>query len=94
MSGIHTSCGTAYLHTGDLDYGGVKIFQYIKKRIFPKLYPYLMDTQTYDQYMAYSEPIETSKLEKLQRTAEPLLQPLIDKICAEKQVIEQESFLF
>ena len=94
LSGIHTSCGTAYLHTGDLDYGGVKIFQYIKKRIFPKLYPYLMDTQTYDQYMAYGEPIETSKLEKLQRTAEPLLQPLIDKICAEKQVIEQESFLF
>lgn len=26
--------------------------------------------------------------------SEPLLQPLIDKICAEKQVIEQESFLF
>ncbi|CDB61832.1 putative uncharacterized protein [Clostridium clostridioforme CAG:132] len=94
LSSIRTSCGTTYLHTGDLDYGGVKIFQYIKKRIFPNLQPYLMDTQTHEQYKAYSEPIETSKLEKLQRTTEPLLQPLIDKICAEKQVIEQESFLF
>ena len=91
---IIRKCGTTYLHTGDLDYGGVKIFQYIKKRIFPNLQPYLMDTQTHEQYKAYGEPIETSKLEKLQRTAEPLLQPLIDKICAEKQVIEQESFLF
>ena len=35
LSSIRTSCGTTYLHTGDLDYGGVKIFQYIKKRIFP-----------------------------------------------------------
>ena len=94
LSSIRTSCGTTYLHTGDLDYGGVKISQYIKKRIFPNLQPYLMDTQTHEQYKAYGEPIETSKLEKLQRTTEPLLQPLIDKICAEKQVIEQESFLF
>lgn len=94
LASIRTSCGTTYLHTGDLDYGGVKIFQYIKKRIFPNLQPYLMDTQTHEQYKAYGEPIETSKLEKLQRTTEPLLQPLIDKICAEKQVIEQESFLF
>lgn len=68
LSSIRTSCGTTYLHTGDLDYGGVKIFQYIKKRIFPNLQPYLMDTQTHEQYKAYGEPIETSKLEKLQRT--------------------------
>ena len=94
LSSIRTSCGTTYLHTGDLDYGGVKIFQYIKKRIFPNLQPYLMDTQTHEQYKAYGEPIETSKLEKLQRTTEPLLQPLIDKISDEKQVIEQDSFLF
>ena len=73
LSSIRTSCGTTYLHTGDLDYGGVKIFQYIKKRIFPNLQPYLMDTQTHEQYKAYGEPIETSKLEKLQRTTEPLL---------------------
>nr|WP_303038132.1 Wadjet anti-phage system protein JetD domain-containing protein [Enterocloster clostridioformis] len=73
LSSIRTSCGTTYLHTGDLDYGGVKIFQYIKKSIFPNLQPYLMDTQTHEQYKAYGEPIETIKLEKLQRTTEPLL---------------------
>lgn len=38
----------------------------------PNLQPYLMDTQTHKQYNAYGEPIETSKLEKLQRTTEPL----------------------
>ena len=54
-----------------------------------------MDTQTYDHYMAYGEPApKPSKLENSSGQPEPLLSPLIDKICAEKQVIEQESFLF
>lgn len=83
-----------YYHTGDLDYGGVKIFEYIKNRIFPELKPLMMDTETFEQFREYGETIEESKLEKLKRTKEKTLQPLIDLICREKLVIEQESFLF
>ena len=82
-----------YYHTGDLDYGGVKIFQYIKKDIFPPLKPLWMDIETFEKYKSEGEPIEKSKLDKLRKVKEPLLQELIDKICEEELVIEQESLL-
>lgn len=82
-----------YLHSGDLDYGGVKIFHYIKTKIFPKLTPLYMDTETFEMYRAYAKPIEIQKLEKLKKLKEPLLQPLIDKMTETGLGIEQESFL-
>ena len=36
LSGIHTSCGTAYLHTGDLDYGGVKTVSYTHLDVYKR----------------------------------------------------------
>ena len=82
-----------YYHTGDLDYGGVKIFQYIKHNIFPALKPLYMDTETYWTHERYAEPMKESKVRKLSSVKEPLLQPLIDLLCEEKRGIEQESFL-
>lgn len=83
-----------YLHTGDLDYGGIKIFQYIRSCIFPQLQPYLMDVAQYETYLSMGERMEDSAWEKIKALKEPLLQPLIDKIIEEKIVIEQESFLY
>lgn len=82
-----------YYHSGDLDYGGVKIFQYIRTKIFPDLQPYQMDAETYLKFLPQGMEVKESKLEKLKRVEEPRLQPLIDAICEKKRVIEQESFL-
>lgn len=83
-----------YYHTGDLDYGGVRIFRYIRTNLFPKLRPWQMDAQQYERYREYAVDMETSSWEGLKEMEEPLLQPLIEKIVAEKKVIEQECFLF
>jgi hypothetical protein len=82
-----------YVHTGDLDYGGIRIFQHIRKNIFPKLQPYRMDAEQYDRYLPYASEMEDATLDKLKQMDEPRLQPLIDRIIAEKKVIEQEQFL-
>lgn len=82
-----------YLHTGDLDYGGVCIFQYIRRKIFPELRPLFMDTEQFERYREKAEPIEPATLEKLRTVREPLLQPLIDKMLAEGMGVEQENFL-
>ena len=83
-----------YYHTGDLDYGGIRIFQYVRKQIFPKLQPYQMSVEQYEKYKSNAIDIEASALEKLRDLKEPLLQELIDVICRERKVIEQESFLY
>ncbi len=83
-----------YYHTGDLDYGGVRIFRYIRSRIFPLLRPLNMDVAQYEKYQEYAVEMEASVREKIKIMEEPLLQPLIEKIGAEGKVIEQECFLF
>ena len=82
-----------YFHTGDLDYGGVKIFEYIQKRIFPELKPMQMDVEIFTKYQEYAEPIPAEKLDKLKKTSVPVLQELIDRMIESGLGIEQESFL-
>lgn len=82
-----------YFHSGDLDYGGIKIYEYIKKRIFPQLKPYQMDAATFDRYIAYAQVEEPSKLEKLKHVHVPELEETIGRILDCGLVIEQESFL-
>ena len=83
----------AYFHTGDLDYGGIRIFKHIREQIFPLLQPFQMSVEQYHKYESNAVDIEKSALEKLQKMNEPLLQDLIACICEKKKVIEQESFL-
>lgn len=83
-----------YLHTGDLDYGGICIFQYIRKTIFPKVKPYLMSVEQYNRYEKNAVPIKKETLEKLEKLKEPLLQDLIELLCEKQKGIEQETFIF
>lgn len=83
-----------YFHTGDLDYGGIQIFSYIRSNIFPKLLPYHMDVETFEQYREQAGPIASSALEKLRKLKEPCLQLLIEKLIEEEKVLEQEVFLW
>ena len=89
------NAGTEFYHSGDLDYGGIKIFQYIQKNIFPKLKPYQMDVETYEKYKDYAEDLEKTTIEKLKKLEikESALQKLAQKIIDEGRGIEQESFL-
>lgn len=82
-----------YFHSGDLDYGGVKIFEYIRKRIFPKLQPMMMNAETFWKYEKYAEPISSETLKKLKATKAEEMQELIDLMIETGKGIEQESFL-
>ena len=92
-AGEQTAFPISYFHSGDLDYGGVKIFEYIQKHIFPKLQPLQMDVETYNRYEQYAEPLKESARKKLEKTEVPILQELIQKLCETGKGIEQESFL-
>ena len=37
-----------FYHWGDLDYGGICIFQFIKAQVFPKLLPYKMSQEDFE----------------------------------------------
>jgi len=87
--------GTKFYHSGDLDYGGICIFRYIRERIFPKLQPRNMSPEILEQYrlMGRTEPLEESKWDKLHDVEEPRLQPLITYMLEQRVQMEQEEFL-
>lgn len=85
--------GVEFLHSGDLDYGGVKIFEYIQKRVFPSLQPLLMDVATYEKYQEYATEIKPETLKKLEQVQIPVLADVIQKMLETGKGIEQESFL-
>lgn len=82
-----------YIHSGDLDYGGIRIFQFIKNRIFPELKPFKMDSLIFEKYVAYGEKVDIKTLKKLKKCEEPLLDDVISKIIETGVTIEQEAFL-
>ena len=40
-----------FYHTGDLDYGGIRIFRHIREHICPEVRPLQMDADWYDRYV-------------------------------------------
>ncbi|MDO5422786.1 MAG: DUF2220 family protein [Eubacteriales bacterium] len=84
-----------YLHSSDLDFGGVRIFQHIRRTIFPEVRPLRMDAGTYWKYRkkGYGIPVGEDALKKLKGIEEPLLKELIQCLLEEKMGIEQECFL-
>lgn len=85
--------GVEYYHTGDLDYGGVRILQAYPGTRISKIAATFMDAAQFDRYLDYGTDMEPSSWEKLKNVEEPLLQQLIDRILTTKKVIEQEVFL-
>lgn len=84
--------GTQYFHTGDLDYGGIRIFGWIRRQIFPELKPLWMSKEIFRRFQDYGEPMEEKKLEKVRQLQEPLLEELKEEILRTGLSIEQESF--
>lgn len=77
---IEESAGEAikYEHWGDLDYGGIRIFQYNKSEVFAELHPYKMDQDTYCQAIENGAgvPLEEGKRRKLECWTQGCWNPL------------------
>ena len=84
-----------FYHTGDLDYGGVRIFRHIREHVCPRVRPLSMDADQYDHYIQYGYEIKPETLKKLEdmRGTEPLMEELIEHMIKGKMGIEQECFL-
>jgi len=84
-----------FWHWGDLDYGGIQIYQFIKQELFTNLRPYCMDRQTYEQALRYGAgyPIEQEKSDKLKQLKVADLAELKECILEYQMEVEQEMVL-
>ena len=85
-----------YQHCGDLDFGGICIYRYLREKVFPDLTPYRMDIATYEACLAagMTEAIEEEMAGKLQKLAgDPQLGELALRLATDRQVVEQEGYL-
>lgn len=83
-------------HWSDLDYGGIRIFQFIQNKVFPKVHPLLMDATTYQiLYTRNTEGIALtdSKRKKLEKMDAGELDDLKQCILKYGIEFEQESLI-
>lgn len=81
-----------FLHWGDMDYGGISIFQFIKKNVFPELKPYKMDRTAFEEALKDGAGIvlEHETRKKLEAKDAGLLEELKQVILETGKTIEQE----
>ena len=84
-----------FYHWGDMDFGGISIFQFIKEKVFPDLKPYRMDVKDFEEALAKGAgiPIKASTREKLEKKEAGLLTELKAEILRTGMTIEQERLL-
>uniref|UniRef100_UPI00402696B1 Wadjet anti-phage system protein JetD domain-containing protein n=1 Tax=Agathobacter sp. TaxID=2021311 RepID=UPI00402696B1 len=84
-----------YLHWGDMDYGGINIFEFIKNHIFPDIKPYLMDKESFYKAIqaGYGVKLKPETREKLLGKDAGMLEKLKQCILETNMTIEQEVFL-
>lgn len=86
---------TEYFHWGDMDYGGIRIFKFLQKNLFPRLKPWKMDVTDYKMalQMGASISLETDKRERFEQMDAGVLTPLKEAILKNGKEIEQELLL-
>lgn len=86
---------TEYFHWGDMDYGGLRIFKFLQKNLFPKLKPWKMDVTDYKMalQLGASISLEADKREKFEQMDAGVLTPLKEAILKNGKEIEQELLL-
>lgn len=84
-----------FYHWGDMDFGGISIFQFIKATVFPNLKPYKMDVEHFRAALNAGAGIElkTSSREKLKVKDAGELEELKKVILETNMVIEQEKLV-
>lgn len=82
-------------HWGDLDYGGIRIFAYLRRTFFPDIQPYLMDIETYRRYKDLGTafgPVYAKKLRRLLEDPDYAdWHPVIAEMLHEGRILEQEA---
>jgi len=85
----------SFYHWGDLDYGGITIWQSLVEKTGLSFQPLLMDEETYIKHLAYGQPIDDSYCRKLagllENPALEVLHALIRLMLEHKIRIEQEA---
>lgn len=84
-----------FYHWGDMDFGGISIFQFIKTTVFPNLKPYKMDVEHFRDALKSGAGIElkASVREKLKVKDAGELEELKKIILQTNMVIEQEKLV-
>lgn len=84
-----------YLHWGDMDYGGICIFKFIREELFPKLKPYRMDAAEFRRAVEIGSGIELKpgKRKKYEELKVAELEELKQCILEKNMEIEQEILL-
>lgn len=86
---------TEFYHWSDLDYGGIRIFQFMKKRVFGRVRPYRMDRTAYDQARQLGEghDLDAAKRRKLEKLRCEELEELKQCILTHGKEYEQEMLI-
>ena len=82
-------------HWGDMDYGGIQIFLYNEKNIFPNLTPWKMDVLSYEDALKNGKGIKlnSEKKKKLETLNAGQLETLKQCILESEMEIEQEMLI-
>lgn len=84
-------------HWGDIDYGGIMIFEHIKKAYFPRISPVLMDVATYEKYVKDGVPFSKDYRVKLVSMScnkkYEMWWPVIEKLLDKGRILEQEGIV-
>lgn len=84
-------------HWGDLDFGGIQIFEFIRRKLVPSLRPDRMDVKTFESYqkqgIAFGKPYERKLQALLENEDYVEWRPLVEAILREGVRVEQESLL-
>lgn len=84
-----------YYHWGDMDYGGIRIYQFNKAKVFPKLKPYKMGKEEYEKAILEGAgvPVEDKKRKKIELLEAGVLTELKECILKYGLEIEQELLI-
>ncbi|MBP3701429.1 MAG: hypothetical protein J6I64_06040, partial [Lachnospiraceae bacterium] len=85
-----------YEHSGDLDFGGICIYRYLREKIFPQLQPLRMDVETYEACVkqGLAEGVDAAMSKKLaELSSDPQLGALAMRLSTDRMVVEQEAYL-
>lgn len=86
---------TEFLHWSDMDYGGIRIFRFMKEKVFAQVKPLHMDAESFERCRLAGAgiPLEEEKRKKLLALGVPELEELKACILQYGLEIEQENLL-
>lgn len=85
--------GIEVFHWGDMDLGGIRIYQYLKKNLFPQLKPMNMRRKDFEKAIeeGHGIKLDNGKREKLEKMDAGDLEELKQCILEYGFVVEQEN---